>query len=443
MQLWQETLARSLYSAVTWVAQPLLRRKLHRRGRQEPGYLEHVAERFGHYIEQDEQGEWLWLHAVSLGETRAAAVLLARLRAMHPGLRLLLTHSTATGRAEGVRLLQAGDRQAWLPWDTPAAVQRFLVHFRPRVGVLMETEVWPNLVQACRRQGVPLLLLNARLNERSWRQAQRWPWLAEPAYRDLTAVYAQTEADAERLRQLGAPVRGVLGNLKFDVPWHPQPWDQGRAWRTALPGRPVLMLASSREGEESLWLDAWQAVISKQANPAVRPLWLLVPRHPQRFEEVVELLSGYGCRVFRRSALPTEMGDELPEAALQADVWLGDTLGEMPWYYGLANLALLGGSFLPFGGQNLIEAAACECPVIIGPHTFNFSEAAELAVSTGAAVRVPSMAAAVQQSMEWLEQRTLLQQASAACQPLIERGAGAAERYARAVLEQLTPPAER
>ncbi|HEX5806556.1 MAG TPA: 3-deoxy-D-manno-octulosonic acid transferase [Macromonas sp.] len=434
MRSWQESAALACYSALTWALQPLLRRKLRRRGRQEPGYLQDVGERFGHYATSPEPGGWLWIHAVSLGETRAAAVLLARLREQHPGLRLLLTHSTATGRAEGQRLLQAGDRQLWLPWDTPAAVRRFLDHFRPALGVLMETEVWPNLVRGCQQRGVPLLLLNARLNERSARKALRWPWLMRPAYRELTAVYAQTAADAERLQALDAPVQGVYGNLKFDVPWHPEPWSRGHGGRQFLRGRPVLMLASSREGEEVLWWSAWAAQRRSLPEGGPPPLWLIVPRHPQRFDEVEALLSAQGCRVFRRSRWPEFSASAgWPDEALSADVWLGDSLGEMALYYGLADLALLGGSFLPLGGQNLIEAAACECPVIMGPHTFNFSEAAEWAEAAGAAVRVPDMAAAVSQAMAWLRQPGDLQAARAACQVVIERGAGAVERYAQAV----------
>jgi 3-deoxy-D-manno-octulosonic-acid transferase len=192
-------MVRALYSLLVRAVQPLLRRKLARRGRAEPGYLQAVDERFGYYempaLPAD--GRTLWVHAVSLGETRAAAVLLDELRTQWPGYRLLLTHGTATGRAEGAGLLRAGDLQVWQPWDTPEAVQRFLLHFRPRLGILMETEVWPNLAAACAAAGVPLVLANARLSEKSLRQALRIAWLSRPTYRSLTAVWAQT---AVRLR---------------------------------------------------------------------------------------------------------------------------------------------------------------------------------------------------------------------------------------------------
>lgn len=424
-------LARALYSAALWLAQPLLRHKLQRRGRQEPGYLAHVPERFGHYSGPAQPGA-VWVHAVSLGETRAAALLLARLRADHPGVAVLLTHSTATGRAEGAKLLAPGDQQAWLPWDTPGAVHRFLAHFQPSVGVLMETEVWPNLVHTCRQCAVPLLLVNARLNRASARQAQRLSWLARPAYQGLTAVYAQTAADAERLVQLGAPVRGVLGNLKFDVPHRPVPWAQGRALKATLGGRPVAMWASSREGEEVAWLASpWRGV-----TPAgQRPLWLVVPRHPQRFDAVASLLLAHGLRVWRRSAWSAAGEGALPDEALQADVWLGDSVGEMPFYYGLADLALLGGSFEPLGGQNLIEAVACDCPVVMGPHTFNFADAAEQAQACGAAVRVTGMSAGMRQIQAWFSEPTALALARDRGQAWLNEGRGAAARYAEVVFQ--------
>ena len=394
---------RWLYSGVMRLAQPLLRRKLARRGRQEPGYRVDIEARFGHYNAPPAppDGHTVWIHAVSLGETRTAALLLARLREHLPGMRLLLTNGTATGRAEGERLLQPGDLQTWQPWDTPDAVQRFLAHFQPRIGILMETEIWPNLVAACQRKNIPLVLANARLSDKSLRQAQRLAWLARPAFGALRAVWAQTDADAQRLRQLGAPVLGVLGNLKFDATPHAGQLAIGRAWRRAA-ARPVLLLASSREGEEQALLQFLasfkaQALVAGSLSAidsiANEACWLIVPRHPQRFDEVAALIEAEGFAVSRRSG----WGDG-PPATSPTDrptVWLGDSLGEMALYYGLADVALLGGSFEPLGGQNLIEAAACACPLVMGPHTFNFAEAAELAEVAGAAVRVASLPQAV------------------------------------------------
>jgi len=442
----REALAAWAYDAGLRALQPLLRRKLRHRGRQEPGYLEAVEERFGRYGQPpDREGGYLWVHAVSLGETRAAALLLGRLRQRWPGMRLLLTHGTATGRAEGRRLLRPGDVQVWQPWDTRDAVGRFLAQFRPAAGLLMETEVWPNLVEGCQRVGVPLLLVNARLNERSFERARRWAAISGPAYRGLTAVYAQTAADAERLEALGARVAGVFGNLKFDVPWHPTPWDCGRALRARLGGRRVVLLASWRDGEENQWFQALQtAPGSPRQLGAKDVLWVVVPRHPQRFDEVHAGLVAHGWRVWRRSSAPASAQvQDWPEAAWEADVWLGDSMGEMPLYYGLADLAWLGGSFAPLGGQNLIEAAACECPVVMGPHTFNFAEAASAAQATGAAVAVADMVEALAQTQRWLESEPALASARVACRTLIDQGAGAADRYADAVAKWFTGPASR
>ncbi len=402
------SLSLAVYSALLWLAQPLLRCKLRRRGVAEPGYLVAVDERFGHYTTPRPTGDapLIWIHAVSLGETRAAALLVAALRARLPTMRLLLTHGTATGRAEGQKLLRDGDVQVWQPWDSRGATQRFVDHFRPDLGVLMETEIWPNLMAACSASRVPVALANARLSAKSLRGAQRVGRLLRPAYRSLSAVYAQTEGDAGRFRALGVPHVTVLGNLKFDAA--PDPAQQAHAarWRAALGMRPVVMLASSREGEEADFLQqirssalAEQArqAIENEATKALAPLWLMVPRHPQRFVEVASLAHAAGFAVAQRStwALPPAADGLPPPSALAADVWIGDSLGEMALYYSLADVALLGGSFAPLGGQNLIEAAACGCPVVMGPHTFNFAQAAEWAEAAGAAQRVPDMAAAM------------------------------------------------
>ena len=429
--------SRVLYDLATWLAQPLLRRKLRRRGAAEPGYLHAVDERFGHYSQPRPAGAapLVWIHAVSLGETRAAAILLAALRPRLPGMRLLLTHGTATGRAEGAGLLQPGDVQVWQPWDSPGAVRRFLAQYRPDVGVLMETEIWPNLFLQASARGVPLALANARLSEKSLRGARRAGGLLRPAYHALSAVWAQTEADAARLRAIGAGPVIVLGNLKFDARPAPGLLARGRAWR-AESRRPVVMLASSREGEEAEFLKQIQALaLAERAPAAIKKemfdttlptvQWLIVPRHPQRFDEVADAVRAAGLSVSRRGAWAAA-----PEPA---DVWLGDSLGEMSAYYALADVALLGGSFAPLGGQNLIEAAACGCPVVMGPHTFNFAQAAELAQAAGAARRVADLAAAVAAAHALLADAPALAAMRRAAQDFAQAHRGAAERTAEAL----------
>jgi 3-deoxy-D-manno-octulosonic-acid transferase len=335
------------------------------------------------------------VHAVSLGETRAAAALVAALREQRPGMRLLLTHGTATGRTAGAGLLRPGDRQVWLPFDTPGAVSRFFKHFQPAVGVLMETEIWPNLLHVAQRRGIPMVLANARLSERSARKAERLQALFRPAARSVALVLAQTPEDAERLRAAGAPRVEVSGNLKFDMTPDVAQLARGSAWRQVI-GRPVVLAASTREGEEAALLSAWKLMCHQQ--PAPHPLLLIVPRHPQRFDEVAALIAGSGLTAVRRSA----WADTPPPEAAQADVWLGDSIGEMAAYFSCAQVALLGGSFEPLGGQNLIEAAACGCPVLMGPHTYNFADAAAMAQREGAAMRVDDIEEGVRMAVEML-----------------------------------------
>ena len=419
-----QSLVHLLYSGLMVLLQPALRWKLRRRARSEPAYAQHVEQRFGHYGAAALQaGPVLWVHSVSLGETRAIGALIALLRAQWPGMRLLLTHGTATGLDAGADLLQAGDLQIWQPWDTPAATRSFVQHFRPRLGLLVDTEIWPNLVRACAQAAVPLCLVNARLSAHSLRRAQRLHWLAEPAYQSLAGVWPQDEDQAMRFRALGVKPHAPTGNIKFDMEPDLALWSQGQAARQAQL-RPVLMLAVSREGEEQMWLDAMRHAQASGLG-LDRVQCLIVPRHPQRFDAVADLLQSAGLSVARRS-----VDGGLFSAA---DVWLGDTLGEMAFYYGLADVALLGGSFAPLGGQNLIEAAACRCPVVMGPHTFNFAQAAEMAQEAGAALLRPDMASAMQAALQLLEDKAALEAASSAAWAFAQTHRGAALRLSRAL----------
>lgn len=422
--------ARAAYASALWLATPLYFLRLWWRGRQEPLYRQAWRERLGFGAPAAPAGR-VWVHAVSLGETLAARPLLEALRAQRPGLQLLLTHGTATGRAAGRVLLQPGDAQAWLPYDTPAAVRRFLRQQQPAVGVLMETEVWPSLLHAARAAGVPMVLANARLSERSLAKGRRFGALIRPAVASFRRVLAQTEGDAQRLLAAGATPAAlqVQGNLKFDSNPDPALLARGQAWRVAVrqaSGRAVVLMASSREGEEAPLLAAWRGL----GQP--RPLLLLVPRHPQRFDEVAAAVAAAGLRLARRSA----WADTPAGPALHADVWLGDSLGEMPLYYAAADVGLLGGSFAPLGGHNLIEAAACGCPLLLGPHTFNFAEAAERALAAGAALRVGDLAQGVAQALQLAaspERAGMARQAQA----FAAQHRGAAARMAAEVLRLL------
>jgi 3-deoxy-D-manno-octulosonic-acid transferase len=376
---------RSLYTLLWYLALPLVLARLWWRGRKEPGYRGHWGERLGFYGAPGAATPTLWLHAVSVGETRAAEPLVDALLAAYSGHRILLTHMTPTGRATGAQLFaKHGARfiQSYLPYDTGFMARRFLRHFAPRICILMETEVWPNLIAACRAEGVPVALVNARLSARSLRRGQRFGGLMTDAARAITLVAAQTPADADRITSLGAPEVAVTGSIKFDVVPPPAALALGAWLRARIGTRPVLLCASTRDGEEALILGAWR--------PEDKALLLLVPRHPQRFDDVAALVRARGLAVVRRSQLQAD-------DAVDADVLLGDSMGEMFAYYGACDCAYIGGSLLPLGGQNLIEACAVGKPVLVGPHTFNFALATEQAIDAGAALRcddAPAMVAA-------------------------------------------------
>jgi len=375
-------LFRLIYSLVWWLIMPLALLRLWWRGRKEPGYRQHIPERLGFYRRVDPgqpAQSFLWVHAVSVGETRAAEPLISMLLASYPQHTILLTHMTATGRATGQALFGKSPRvvQSFLPYDTGWTVGRFLRHFSPRLCVLMETEVWPNLIAQCVRYQVPVALVNARLSERSLRRGKKFATLMTEAATGVACVGAQTSEDAERLRQLGASNVTVTGNLKFDVSPSEDLLRVGVALRQQIGTRPVLLCASTREGEEALIL----AALSKLC-PVENLLLIIVPRHPQRFNEVANLIAANNLPLVRRSALgDAQLGAEIK-------VMLGDSMGEMFAYYGAADVAFIGGSLLPLGGQNLIEACAVGKPVLIGPHTFNFAAVTEQAIAAGAALRV-------------------------------------------------------
>lgn len=376
---------RLIYSLLWLAVLPLALLRLAWRARKEPGYVQHVGERLGVYGNLPRKGPWLWVHAVSVGETRAAQPLIEALLGAYPHHRLLLTHMTPTGRQTGAQLFGKEPRilQCYLPYDLPWLVGRFLRYFRPEAGVLMETEVWPNVVHGARKAGVPLYLVNARLSPRSFRRTARFGRAAASMYRDFAGVLAQTAGDAERFRALGVPAVQITGNLKFDMQPAPAGVALGERLRKAFGARKVLAAASTREGEEPLLLDAfsrWQAL----AGDVPRPALLLIPRHPQRFDEVAAMAGRAGFSVERRSALDLDK----VQAPITADIVLGDSMGEMAMYFAASDLAFIGGSLMPLGGQNLIEACAVGTPVLIGPHTFNFAQATEDAIAAGACLRV-------------------------------------------------------
>jgi 3-deoxy-D-manno-octulosonic-acid transferase len=386
---------RLIYSLAWWFALPLVLLRLFVRGRKEPGYRLHIAERLGFYggVPYDGKPPLLWVHAVSVGETRAAQPLIDALLAAYPTHQLLLTHMTPTGRVTGKDLFGKQPRvlQSFLPYDTGWMVGRFLRAFQPRICVLMETEVWPNVMAQCTRYDVPVALVNARLSERSLKKALKFPSLFVEAAAAMSCVAAQTESDAQRVKQLGAPDVHVTGSIKFDVTPPAEMLQRGALLRAQFGQRKVLACANTRDGEETLILDALLAV----NRPDI--LLMIVPRHPQRFDDVAQMVRARGLSLARRSTAGN--------TSLDADVrvFLGDSMGEMFAYYSACDLAFVGGSLLPLGGHNLIEASAVGKPVLVGPHTFNFADAAENAIAAGGAIRVANAASLWQQAIRLLD----------------------------------------
>lgn len=405
---------RYVYSLVFLLLLPLILLRLYWKGRQLPAYRQHIAERLGFY--PPVTGRFIWLHAVSVGETRAAAPLVRQLQQRYPGFTLLLTQMTPTGRETAQQLFGDSVKCVYLPYDFPWIVQRFLRYFRPAFGVLMETEIWPNLIHQCQLQNVPIYLVNARLSERSARGYRKLRKLVQPAFAGLTLVAAQTKDDAQRLAQLGVERIEVCGNIKFDVT-PPADLSQQTARLTTLMGaqRQIMLWASTREGEEALLLDAF---LQQQWSSDL--LLLIVPRHPQRFDEVENLLLQRGLTVQRRSRGQT--------LAATTQVCLGDSMGEMFAYFSIADVAIIGGSILPLGGQNLIEACAVGTPVLFGPHMFNFAEASMLALRAGAALQAQSPHELLVQAKSLLEDLRRRQQMADAGIAFSQAHRGATEK---------------
>ncbi len=396
------------------------------RARRQPTYLRHWGERFGFYPAIP-PAPIIWIHAVSVGETRAAQPLVATLKARYPDHRILLTHMTPTGRATSEDLFGDTVTRVYLPYDTPWGVRRFLRHFQPRIGLIMETELWPNLITTCRTQQMPLLLVNARMSARSARRYGRFSKLTQTALTQLAAISAISEDDAAHLRALGASEVSVSGSVKFDITPPPEQLTLGQALRQRIGDRSVFLCASTREGEESLILDAWQKV-----GDSGTALLVIVPRHPQRFDEVASLVAARGLTLQRRS----------DEQALAADtqVWLGDSMGEMFAYHAAADIVFVGGSLLDFGCQNLIEPCAVGTPVLIGPSTFNFAEAARGAIKARAAMQVDNAVELVTQACALLADDTRKNAMATAGRHFATQHRGATERT-MALIERFIPAA--
>lgn len=375
---------------------PLVLMRLWWRGRKDPGYRQAIAERLGFY--KGIRAGAIWVHAVSVGETKAAQPLIEAY--LQQGKSILLTCMTPNGRRTGATVFaeaiaQGQLQQVYLPYDLCWSVERFLKIAKPTLGLFMETEAWPTIVFRASEINLPIFLINARLSERSARRVARFGAAGRSLFQAFTGILAQTELDAVRYRALGVRHCEVVGNLKFDVVLNPILVERGLAWHAHLEQNNRLMVcaASTREGEEAIIVEAWQAVLqmhTEESTAQPQPLLCIVPRHPERFTEVAEFIRSSGLTVLRRSEINLDAADLRNSYDLKAAVVLGDSMGEMPLYYSASDLVVMGGSLMPLGGQNLIEACAAGRPVLLGEHTFNFQQASQDAIDCGAAIRVES-----------------------------------------------------
>ncbi len=395
------------------LALPFVVLRLCWRARRQPEYLKHVGERFGWYAGEPNNAPLIWLHAVSVGETRAAEPLLRALHEEYPDHRILLTHMTPTGRETGQTLFGAHVLRCYLPYDYPAAVTRFINHFSPSVGILMETEIWPNLIHASRAHGVPLYLVNARLSGKSFARYRHGGQFTMTTLQGLSAIAAQSVDDARRFEALGAAHVTVTGNLKYDVDTSAAQLAMGALLRKGFGTRHVLLAASTRDGEELL-------LLRNRLHEVADTLLVIVPRHPQRFDAVAALLHQHFVSFQRRSTNEPVRNE--------TQVLLGDSMGEMAAYYAACDLAFIGGSLLPFGGQNLIEACAVGRPVLIGPYTHNFAQAADSAVAAGAALRVTDAADLLHKASALLANQQVREDMSTAALAFSDAHRGAAAK---------------
>ncbi|MFM8233045.1 MAG: 3-deoxy-D-manno-octulosonic acid transferase [Candidatus Methylopumilus sp.] len=374
---------RFFYSLLVYFILPFTLIKLIYRSFKQPDYLKHWSERYGFYSASTKKiwgkRKTLWIHAVSVGETKAAIPFIKLFLKKYPHHHLLITHGTPTGRATSIDIKNVRVTRIYLPFDTVDATQRFLNTFKPELGFLLETELWFNLIHQAHKKFIPLYLVNARLSEKSFQLYKKILLLIKPSLQELKGVLAQTTNDAKRFESLGARGVEVMGNLKFDVepPRDINIKSAALKKHLRLKNQSILLIASSRQDEEEMIL---QSLLKLQIKNLIT---IFVPRHPQRFKEVEWMLKKYHVSFIKRS--------DTKITTRSYQFILGDSMGEMYSYYSLANIALMGGTILSYGGQNLIESMAMKVPVILGPHTYNFYNVSNEAIRLGAGIRIQTL----------------------------------------------------
>lgn len=420
---------RTLYTLLFHLGLPLIALRLWLRARKAPAYAERINERFARGLPPIQKGG-LWVHAVSVGESIAAAPMIRELLKRYPQLPITVTCMTPTG-SERIQSLFGNEpriQHCYLPYDFPWAMGRFLDHIKPKIGVIMETELWPNLIHQCAKRGIPTVLANARLSERSARGYAKFARLTRPMLAEMSLIAVQTEVEAQRFRDLGAQPAcvTVTGSIKFDLTIDPQllqrATQQREAWQST--DRPVWIAASTHAGEDEVVLAAHREVL--EAHPTA--LLILVPRHPERFNSVFELSRNQGFASVRRSTSEP--------VTRETSVLVGDTMGELLFLYALADITFVGGSLVPNGGHNLLEPAALNKPVLSGPHLFNFHEIAEKLRKAGALQEVSDSAQLAFEVRRLIDQPHAAQAMADAGLAVMKANQGALERLLDG-LEQL------
>ena len=421
---------RFLYTLAMYLVTPLIVLRLALRGFRSRPYYWRWAERFGFFNAPLNLRDSLWVHAVSVGEVSAAEPLIKALKRDYPGAPLVVTTVTPTGTARVRQLFGDSVFHIYLPYDLPYAVNRFLAGVRPRLALIVETEIWPNLYFACRRRGIPLMIVNARLSERSLRGYRPRPLrgMVRAALSCVSLIAAQTRSDAARYRLIGAPADRVMvcGNLKSDMPVPPDALATGARLREHWgAGRPVWIAASTHEGEEQAVLEAHLAVLKRLPDA----LLLIAPRHPERFRPVENAVRSLGFAAGSYSV------EGMPSTSNQ--VFVIDAMGQLMPFYAAAGAAFVGGSLIPIGGHNVLEPAALGTPVLVGPYTFNSEEIVANLIEQGGALRVPDSASLGDAVLNLLRDDGRRREMGRAAQQVFELERGAVSRVMELIAAQL------
>ena len=410
---------RQLYNFLYYLALPILVIRLLIKSKKNPAYRQRILERFGLFT-APQLTPTIWIHAVSVGETIAAAPLITQLKQHFPNTILVVTTQTPTGSAEVQRLLKDHVFHVYTPFDVAFAIKNFLKRCKPALAIIMETELWPNMLHYCHQQAIPIMLANARLSPRSLHSYQKIARTTQQMLANFSIIAAQTQVDTDRFIQLGADPKKIMitGSIKFDISLPEELNEQALLTRNAWgSNRPIFIAASTHEGEEQLILDAFSKILEKIPNT----LLVLVPRHPQRFQEVSQLCQQRGFSIQQYS--------DNQNCEDHTQIFIGNTMGKLLVFYAASDVAFVGGSLVPTGGHNLIEAAVLGKPVLTGPHLFNFTQISQLLTAAGGAIIVNDRHALADQVITLLQDPSLRQQMGEKGKQVIDQNRGAITKH--------------